>query len=627
MKTIIIPFILLLSLFLLSCSEKTTQPYSDTVSTPFLSQESGTYLESQKYSIHCETPDITIRYTTDGTAPNTHSKVYSEPFVIETSSLVKAVAYKRKWNHSAVTTAFYEVYHTSWSEISDITRMIANPDTIYADNGVSYSTISVTVKDSEQFGIPGQLVVFQATMGNIVSSAITDDYGIATAIFKAEDETGVAKIIAKVRKYHPEHPNLLLYSDTDSLLVAIQETPPETPSVHTIQFTHSGQIDLNIINTGGVSSALLAVRLLDENSNLVTEPQNVWFKIINSSLPTGVNLDNHDSEDSVLAISANGIAKVTINSGTESGIVTVKASCTSGRNYIQAYKPDVFIHAAPPHTIVAFASGYNTGENVYGGLWKIVVGASVTDINDNPVDYGTSVWFYLPDNPYNCQIQATAYVGNESVTGDSTAGIAYTTLIYSGVYTFESLKIRAVTGGINGQEVFVEQYIVLPLNQPQLELEIIPGNLVFHGNYNPVPASATAMLNFSVFDIQGCPIRTVRINLTSTRGVFEPIHGTNEDPQNCNPYSQPNVVVTDGYDPVAIYEYYYDQMWQIPGGPDIADGEQGLAQGSIRFYAWEIPLADPTINTPASTAATITARILGTNISMTGTFFLIRYAT
>jgi hypothetical protein len=714
-----------------------------------------------------------------------------------------------------------------------ITRMVASPDTIYADNGITFSNISVTVKNGEDFAVPGQVVLFRTTLGRILTSVITDSTGIATTTFWDEGVVGVAQIEAFVRNYSTEVTDSLLSEAQESITVTIAGVPPisqltlELPTtlnpqplivmqgitvrararnilgndvpdntlisfsatkgyfadvegnslgdsvivqtvngratatynagpiagdgvltariagmessrnvlispgrpanlllrsfvevdgefveadtssvnspnyiwmqaeikdqysnvvpsrpikfttdlgtfvntvqeittnsdesgiarvrftpgleagaatitafangdtlqdqlifnirstrIHSIQFTQAGQIDLNVANTGGTESAILRVKLYDINGNLIDAPKDVYFKIMNPNPPAGANLNNQPVTDSVLVVSNGGEAQISVNSGTDSGILNIRASCTSDGRYVTATKPNIVIHAGPPHSVVPFASGFNTGQDMGGGMWKIIAGANVYDVYNNPVDYGTSVWFLLPDDVMNCQIGANAYVGNESANGDSTAGVAYTTLMYSGVYTFESLKIRAVTGGVNGVEVFGEAWIVLPLNQPQLELEIIPGNIVYHGNTNTVPQSATADLNLSLFDVQGNPIHNARISMTSTRGVFEYTAGTNEDPMNCNTAAEPHIVVTDWYDANSLNA-------PIPY-QDVNDGQDGLAQGLIRFYAFEIPLGDPMTNTPGVTSVTVTARLLGSAASATSTTTLIRYPT
>jgi hypothetical protein len=617
MKVILFPMALLLVLCVFSCSEKTTQAFADTVSSPTFSLASGMYYPQQTVSINCSTPGVTVRYTIDGTAPDTHSTLYAAPLEIDSTTTVKAIAYRKGWNQSAIATADYEIYQWTVGPglMLNITNMIATPDTIYADGGITSSIISVKVKNAEQFGAPGQLVTFQTSLGNILPEDTTDENGNASTTLRGEDISGVALVKAIIRVYHPNYPEFLIGADTVSINVNILEVPPAPTIVNSLQFTQAGQIDLNVANTGGTEAAILKVKLYDINGSLVNLAQNVWFKIINSSPPLGANLNNQPQGDSVLAVSENGIAQITVYSGTAPGSLNIRASCTSGGRYVQALKSNIFIYTGPPHRIEIFSSGFNTGIDMSGGLWRIIVGAQVYDIYDNPMGYGTGVWFYLPDDIYNCQIAANAYTGNESANGDSLAGTAYTTLIYSGSYTFENLTIRALTGGINGVEVFEETDIVLPLNQPQIEIEAIPGHLIFHGNTNPVPASATASLNVSVFDIQGCPIHNARISLTADHGVFEYIAGTNEDPLNCNLPQTPSIIVTDWYDAYA------------QGYADVNDGQDGFAQGSIRFYAWEIPLGDPQTGTPGSTTATITGRILGTNTLATNSIALIRYDT
>jgi hexosaminidase len=42
-----------------------------------------------------DAPDAIIHYTIDGTTPGIHSPVYSQPFVINKSVLIKAIAFKK----------------------------------------------------------------------------------------------------------------------------------------------------------------------------------------------------------------------------------------------------------------------------------------------------------------------------------------------------------------------------------------------------------------------------------------------------------------------------------------------------------------------------------------------------
>ena len=60
--------------------------------SPTISPSSGTYYNPIEVSISCRTPGATIHYTTDGTAPDTLSPVYTAPFSVNHDMMVKAIA-------------------------------------------------------------------------------------------------------------------------------------------------------------------------------------------------------------------------------------------------------------------------------------------------------------------------------------------------------------------------------------------------------------------------------------------------------------------------------------------------------------------------------------------------------
>lgn len=707
MKTIVL--FLSIAVILGSCSKRITEPYSNTVATPVFTPQSYMYNPGQLVTIQCSTPGAEIHYTTDGNNPDKNSAIYTGQIQIDSTTTIKAVAFKQKLNPSAVSTALYIIYqdnlydsqyisqisadqdtidveggisfstikvrvvnvenfgvpeqriefytdfgiitpfafsdslgfaeatltssgnsgmahvtaimkkhHPDYPEfvicsdtasvdviIKDvpaeqerhITNITANPVAIYADNGITWSNISVTVKDGNNVPIGNQLIQFQTTLGRILHNVVTNAEGVANTYLWDEGITGMAQVTAIVRNYDYSMPNQIVSQDTKKVFVAIL---PDPNAVNSIRIVQSGTIDLSVVNSGNIDSALLKVKLYNHEGELITGHKNVWFKILNHAAGGGANLDHHAPVDSVMAISNNGIAQVSLYSGTMPTTLIVKASCTDGgHNYI-AVKDNIVIHSGPANRMEIFAGGYNSGENLGGGLWRIVVGARCFDLYNNPVSYGTSVWFSIPDNPYNCQIGANGYIGNESIYGDSLAGTAYTTLIYNGIYSGLPITIRAETGGYNGAVVYGIQEIILPLNNVQLEFEIIPGNnLVFNGNINPVPASLLVTLNVSVFDVQGCQIGSYAvINLTTSYGAFEYTTGTNTDPAHYNPVEMPNVIITN------------------PGG---------MAQGRIRFYPDGIPLGDIITGQPGVLPVTITASLIGTDISISGQTTLIRY--
>ncbi len=599
MRTPIILLSIILLLSITSCCKKTTEVNLDLVSTPVFSPGPYMFNPGVQVAISCATPGADIRYTTNGQYTHAASLTYTGPITVDSTMTIKAVAYYRT-HHSEIATATFVIYQNSLSEYQFLTNMSATPDTIFADNGLTSSTVSVKVVDAMAFGIPGQLVEFHTTLGHIRAGAVTDSTGVARAVLTADNVSGIARVTAITRKHHPDYPDFVISADTATVDVTIQSPPPEPVSVHYLRFTQSGQIDLNVMNTGGMDAAYLRVKLYDSDGNLFTEPRNVWFRILNPGASGGANLNNQSPADSVMAVSNNGIAQVLLYSGTANGNIVVKASCTDNGRYHETVKDNIVVHAGPAYRIEVFGGGYNTGENMGGGMWRIVVGARCYDLYDNPVSYGTSVWFQIIDNEYNCQIGAAAYIGNNSVYGDNDEGTAYTYLIYSGVYSGLPVTIRASSGGYNGSIVSGEATIILPVNQPQLELLMVPGNLVFRGNTNPNPPSATAEPQAVVYDGQGCPIPYTNVTLVSTRGVFEYTTGSNTNPEHYNPQGNPNIIVTN---------------------------PNGYAEGLIRFYAYEIPYADPMTGNASITIATVTAYLLGSNVSASSSIYLIRYPT
>lgn len=362
--------------------------------------------------------------------------------------------------------------------------------------------------------------------------------------------------------------------------------------IHSLDFTQQEQISLNVANTGGTQSAILRVKLRDANNNLVDSPRDVYFKIMNSTPPAGSNLNNQPASEEVMVVSNGGEAQVSVNAGTESGVLIIRARCQKDDGtWVYATKPNVVIHAGPPHYIRPFIGGFNTGTNMGGGLWRVIAGAEVKDQYNNPVQRGTSVWFQLAGDPI-CQIVADGFVGNVSANGDSLPGNAYTTVTYSGDQTNEIIWIQVTCGDGLGNYVVEVKDVPLPLNDPRFEIQAIPQALNFGQN---APASKDADLHCRLTDGQGLNVKGSMITLTSTRGqlVRHPDYG--------------------------IYYPETGVDWKL------VTGTNGEAVGRIRFYVVEIPLPDPVTLTPGTTDALVTGRILGANVSGNTSITLFRY--
>ena len=74
------------------------------VATPVIDAKETFTGSQQSVALFCETDDSVIRYTTDGSEPNSHSQKYTEPFVVTNSITVKAIAFKTDCQASDIAT-------------------------------------------------------------------------------------------------------------------------------------------------------------------------------------------------------------------------------------------------------------------------------------------------------------------------------------------------------------------------------------------------------------------------------------------------------------------------------------------------------------------------------------------
>ena len=77
--------------------------------TPIITPAGGTYTGTATVSLSCGTAGATIYYTTDGSTPSGKSTVYTSPFDLTKSSIVRAYAVKLNYADSAVISNVYTI--------------------------------------------------------------------------------------------------------------------------------------------------------------------------------------------------------------------------------------------------------------------------------------------------------------------------------------------------------------------------------------------------------------------------------------------------------------------------------------------------------------------------------------
>lgn len=114
----------------------------ETVATPEISPESGIYTEPIQVTISTQTPEATIRYTTDGLEPSsTVGEIYTGPINISETTTVKAIAFKTGMNPSLISNASY-VINIAVPEVA--APMFSHP------TGTYFEPISVSINTTTE---------------------------------------------------------------------------------------------------------------------------------------------------------------------------------------------------------------------------------------------------------------------------------------------------------------------------------------------------------------------------------------------------------------------------------------------------------------------------------------------
>lgn len=88
-------------------SETRVAIYTMQVATPGLSPSATTYTSPQNVAISTATPGATIRYTIDGSTPTASSPLYTAPFPVATTTMVKAIGLRANWTTSSERSGTY----------------------------------------------------------------------------------------------------------------------------------------------------------------------------------------------------------------------------------------------------------------------------------------------------------------------------------------------------------------------------------------------------------------------------------------------------------------------------------------------------------------------------------------
>ena len=175
-------------------------PVETRVSRPQALPVSGTYETNDgiTVSISTSTAGATIRYTIDGSTPNSSSPIYSTPFTISASATVKAIAYKEGLESSEIEQETYTI--TSAANTVGVPSISPNGGGFFSSEGLLVSMASNTSGATIYYTTDGSMPTRSSTQyvnsfrlfdtTTIKAIAIKDgfdDSAIATAEFTASN--------------------------------------------------------------------------------------------------------------------------------------------------------------------------------------------------------------------------------------------------------------------------------------------------------------------------------------------------------------------------------------------------------------------------------------------------------
>jgi len=289
---------------------------------------------------------------------------------------------------------------------------------------------------------------------------------------------------------------------------AFIEIPPSNPDHIVVQ------------GGGGIESTQIKAEIYDDDGNLMNTPAPVTFRL--NPVLSGCYLDE-EGQTEVTVYTVDGIASVSVNSGTEPGVVRieVEVDCDQdGTVDLSAASNQVIISSGAPYYIEPEYDP-NSTTATGGGFYQTQCAAIVYDRWYNPVEDSTYVYWTIeptpPDTSINAFVDGVSFTGNENLDGDIYSGMAFTTIVYSTDAIGDIGYVSATTYGANGDTITAR------INEDEGEtlLFFLPGQVSlmadatywdFTLNGNPALIQVTAI----VIDYYGNAVVDAPIAFTGT---------------------------------------------------------------------------------------------------------------
>ena len=444
-------------------------------------------------------------FLSDGTPASEGTRII---FDTDNGSFTEAVAFVEGNSGQALTfylagvivgtahlTATYEDYRDSTvSNVIEIDLIAGSPSYVsvmpyphelITSDPTSTSTITATVTDTS--GNPvrqGTYVTFEATLGTITPSAITDERGDATALLRPGVEAGISRIIATCQGRSGIAHVTFVAGRPNS--VTLEADP------------------LSIDAVTGLSTLRATIR--DPNGNLVQYPTSVGFELVDEpDPPEGCSIGRGDNPI-FYSRTSRGVATAVLHAGSIIGGKLVRAftwrdSANNPEDIVDVILSTLSVVSGPPASISI--SMDDRGDRIGGGIWAVDVSARVWALNRNPVGDGVRVAFSV--EPEVASIENSVTIG----------GVAQTQLLYDSEDTFEEIEITALIRA-QDEDIVGGRATILPLQDGNLELNVDPANWTFEDGREEAEIRCWAVLT----DGYGTEINNAPVLFSTARGRF-----------------------------------------------------------------------------------------------------------
>ncbi|HIF27312.1 MAG TPA: hypothetical protein EYQ40_02010 [Candidatus Marinimicrobia bacterium] len=334
-------------------------------------------------------------------------------------------------------------------------NLFVNTDTdvISLDGGETTAWIVSRLLNKLGNPVNNAQINYTASLGFIASTGFTDSVGVDSVSFTDlgnPEDVGVSDIMSTFS--HPGFDGILIQ---DSLQVYIEDPSFQSCAFMEIPSSIPGHIVVR--DGGGLESTFIRAEVYDDNGTLINTPTPVVFTL--EPLLGDAYLET-PGETSATIYTVNGVASVSINSGTDPGPVRIVATCDCDQDGVvdltSIAVPVIIASGAPYHIEAEYDP--NATEAIGGGFYQTECAAIVSDIHYNPVEDSTYVYWsidpMLPDTLIDAFVEGVSFTNNEGIlSGTATSGVARSNIVYSTDAIGAIGRVRALTYGAGGDSV------------------------------------------------------------------------------------------------------------------------------------------------------------------------------